>query len=212
MKRLLTLVTTLALVAMFTTPALAQEDPGARLGLQGGISVSSFTGDDAPSGSSSKTGFLAGVTFDYFFSDNFGIGLEGNWLAGLGEKVSESEVKLSYLSFPLTLTGALALGSSEKTWLGLEAGFAANLRLTCDGSIADIPGGTNVDCKDDAESVVWSVPLGASIGFMASDAAVVYLKGRYQLGLSNTFKDVESSSIEAKLSWWEFILGVSFAP
>ena len=117
-------------------------------------------------------------------------------------------MKLSYFSFPLTLAFALPLGEEEKTVLGLEAGIAANLKLTCDGSIADIPGGADVDCGPDAESVLWTVPLGAGIGFMASDKSVVFLKARYQLGLSDAFKDFS----DAKLNWWEFIVGVSFLP
>ncbi len=209
MNRLLTLVATLAMVALFAVPAEAQQKGEAQIALQGGISISSFSGDDVPSDQSSKTGFLAGIGFDYFFSQNWGVGLEANWLSGLGAKsgsgTDEGEVKLSYFSFPLTLMFALPLGESEKTWLGLEAGFAANLNLNCDEGLV---GGTQFDCGDETESVMWSVPLGAAIGFKASDGAIVFLKGRYQLGLNDTFSDATA----AKLNWWEFLVGASFIP
>lgn len=207
MKRALTFVAALALMALYAMPAQAQESP-ARFGLQGGVSVSNFSGD-AVEGTDSKTGFLAGATFDYFFSGNFGLGLEANWLSGLGAKEGDvGEVKLSYISFPLTLTFALPLGDEEKTVLGLEGGIAANLKLNCDATSFELPGGTSDDCGDLAESVAWSVPLGAGIGFATSDKSVVFLKARYQLGLSDTFKDLS----DAKLNWWEFLLGVSFIP
>lgn len=218
MKRILTLVTTLAFVALLAAPAQAQEKGEARFGVQGGISLSNFTGDAVSAietltgGKSSKTGFMAGLLFDYYFSPMLGIGLEANWLSGLGAKFGsesdETEIKLSYFSFPLTLNLGFGLGEEEKVWLGLEAGIAANLTLTCDGSFSDPTAGPSVDCKDDVESIAWTVPLGAGIGFMASDAAVVFLKGRYQLGLSDLPKDVS----DFKMSWWEFILGVSFVP
>ena len=208
MKRFLTLATTLALVAIFAMPAQAQED-AARFGLQGGMSLSSFTGDDVPDDQSSKVGFLAGSTFAYFFSQNWGLGLEANWLSALGAKAGsgteESEIKLSYFSFPLTLHFVFPLGESEKTWLGLQAGISANINLSCDEGPS---GSVNFDCKDDTESFQWAVPLGAGIGFKSSDETVVYLRARYQLGLNDTFNDGRL----AKLNWWEFILGFSYVP
>ncbi len=210
MKRLLTLATTLALVAFIAMPAQAQDKGDARIMVQGGISLASFSGDDVPDDQSSKVGFLAGLGFEYFFAPNWSLAIEGNWLAGLGAKsgsgTTEGEIKLSYFSFPLTLNFAFPLGQSEKTWLGLGAGFAANLNLTCSEGLVGSP--SDFDCKDDTESVMWSVPLNAGIGFKAADAAVVYLNARYQLGLNDTFSD----DTAAKLNWFEFILGVSFYP
>jgi len=203
MRRMLTFVTTLAFVALFAMPAQAQEK-SLRVGLQGGVTSSNLSGDDVESGSTSaKTGFFAGGYLNYFLSDNFSLGLELNWLAGLGAKSSsdDSETKLSYFSFPVSLNAVLPLG--EKMWAGLGAGIAANLRLTCDVTIGGSSGST--DCKDDTESVSWSVPLGAGLGYMMSDTAVLWLGARYQLGLSDVVKDAS-----VKLNWWEFVLGVGF--
>jgi opacity protein-like surface antigen len=211
MKRLITLVTTLALVSLLAAPAQAQQKGEARFGLQGGVTSSSFTGDDVPDDQGSKTGFMAGVLFNYYFSQNWGIGVEGNWLSGVGAKSgsggTEGEIKMSYFSFPLTLNFAFPLGEEQKTWLGLQGGISANLNLTCKEGLT-ASGATEFDCKDETESVAWAVPLGAGIGFQASDAAVVFLRARYQLGLSDTFSD----DTAAKLNFWEFILGASFIP
>ena len=212
MNRVLMLVTTLAFVAIFAMPAQAQMaglQGSSRISLQGGVTSANLSGDDVASGTtSSKTGFLAGVGFNYFLAENWSLSLEGNWLAGLGAKESsgDAETKLSYFSFPLAINFAFPLGESAKTILGLQAGINAMMRLTCnvnDGGLSS----QDVDCKDDTESVSWAVPLGAGIGFKAADAAVVYLKARYQLGLSSVVKDED-----VKINWWEFILGVGFAP
>ncbi len=127
-------------------------------------------------------------------------------LAGLGAKESEgdAETKVSYFAFPVTLNFAFPLGDEEKVWLGLQSGITAMLRLTCDVDL----GGTSsasVDCKDDTESSSFAVPLGATIGFKMSDAAVVYLRGRYELGLSSVVVDED-----VKLNFWEFLVGVGF--
>ena len=202
MKRILTFAAALALVALFAMPAQAQEK-SVRFGLQGGVTSSSFSGDDVPDDSGSKTGFFAGVGFNYFFASNWSLGLEGNWLSGVGAKRTDGEIKLSYFEFPLTLNFAFPLGESEKTWLALQSGFTALLNLTCSEGPT---GSVNIDCKDETNSVAWAVPFGAGIGFQATDAAVVYLRARYQLGLNDTFSD----DTAAKMNIWEFILGVGF--
>jgi hypothetical protein len=204
MKRLITFAATLAFVALCAMPAQAQQTEKVRFALQGGVTSSNLTGDDI-TGTSSKTGFLAGVGFNYFFANNWSLGLEGNWLGGLGAKESdgEAETKVSYFAFPLTLNFAFPLGDEEKVWLGLQSGITAMLRLTCDLDPGGVSG--SVDCKDDTESSNFAVPLGATIGFKMSDAAVIYLRGRYQLGLSSVVQDED-----VKLNFWEFILGVGF--
>lgn len=209
MRRILTFVTTLAFVALFAMPAQAQEKSTVRFGIQGGITSSTISGDDVPDeGISSKTGFWAGGKFNYFFAQNWSVALEANWLSGLGAKFAsgsfESETKISYFAFPLTINFAFPLGDEEKTWIGLSSGFTTMLRLTCDVTDSDV-GSTSEDCKDDTESTGFAVPFAAMIGFKASDAAVVYLGARYQLGLSEVAKD-----LDWKLNWWEFTLGVGF--
>jgi opacity protein-like surface antigen len=209
MNRILTSVTTLAFVAIFAMPAQAQVQGSSRLLLQGGITSANLSGDDVASGStSSKTGFLAGVGFNYFFAENWSLSLEGNWLAGLGAKEAngDGETKLSYFSFPVGINFAFPLGENEKTWLGLQSGITANLRLTCNFNDGG-PSSQDESCKEDSESVSIAVPLGAGIGFKAADAAVVFLTARYQLGLSSVDK-----TDDVKINWWEFIVGVGFAP
>jgi len=204
MKRILTFAAALAFVALYAMPAQAQQTEKVRFALQGGITSSNLSGDDI-SGTSSKTGFLGGVGFNYFFAKNWSLGLEGNWLAGLGAKESDgdAETKVSYIAVPVTLNFAFPLGDEEKVWLGLQSGITTMLRLTCDLN----PGGVSasVDCKDDTKGSSFAVPLGATIGLKMSDAAVVYLRGRYELGLSSVVEDED-----VKLNFWEFILGVGF--
>jgi hypothetical protein len=202
MRRILTLVAVLALVALFAMPAQAQEK-SVRIGVQAGMTSSSLSGDDVPDDASSKTGFFAGGYFNYMFAKNWGVSVEGNWLAGVGAKDSEGEIKLSYLEFPLGLNFVFPLGESEKTWLGLQSGITAMINLSCkEGPTENV----NIDCKDETESVAWAVPFGASLGFKMSDAAVVWLGARYQLGLNDVFSD----DTAAKLNIWEFLVGVGF--
>ncbi len=151
----------------------------------------------------SKTGFLAGATFNYFFAPNWSLGLEGNWLSGVGAKDDEGEIKLSYFTFPVTVNFDFPLGQNEKTWIGLQTGITPMLNLNCEEGPT---GSVNIDCKDETNSVAWAVPLGAGIGFKMSDAAVIYLRARYELGLSDTFSD----DTAAKMNVWEFILGAGF--
>jgi len=202
MRRILTLVTALAFVALFAMPAQAQEK-STRFGLQAGITSSSFSGDDVPDDLGSMTGFFAGAYFNYFLSSNLSLALEGNWLAGVGAKNDEGEIKLSYIAIPITLNYVFPLGQSEKTWLGLGAGITTMINLSCDEGPT---GSVTIDCKDDTKSTAWSVPLGATLGFKMSDAAVVWLGARYQLGLTDTFSD----DTAAKLNFWEFLVGVGF--
>ena len=201
MKRILTLATTLVLVALFAMPAQAQET--ARFGFQVGITSSTFSGDDVPDDVGSKSGFLAGVTFNYFLAPSWSLGLEGNWLSGVGAKDDEGEIKLAYFAFPVTVNFDFPLGQNEKTWIGLQTGITPMLNLTCEEGPT---GSVNIDCKDETNSVAWAVPLGAGIGFMMSDTAVIYLRARYELGLSDTFSD----DTAAKMNVWEFILGAGF--
>ena len=208
MRRILTLVTALAFVALFAMPAQAQEKGSTRFAIQGGITSSNISGDEVPDeGVSSKTGFWAGGKFNYFFAQNWSVALEANWLSGLGAKFSsgsfESEAKLSYFAFPVTLNFAFPLGQNEKTWLNFSSGITTMLRLTCSFTDNDL-GSSSEDCKDQSESTAFSVPFGAMIGFKATDAAVVYLGARYQLGLTDVNTD------DWKINFWEFILGVGF--
>jgi len=208
MRRILTFVATMALVALFAMPAQAQEK-SVRFGVQAGVTTSSFSGDDVPDDAGSKTGFFGGMYLNYMFSQNWGVSIEGNWLAGVGAKsgsgVTEGEIKMSYLEFPLALNFVFPLGANEKTWLGLQSGITAMLNLTCKEGLTS-SGSIEVDCKDETESVAWAIPFGATLGFKMSDAAVVWFGARYQLGLSDVFND----DTAAKLNIWEFLVGVGF--
>lgn len=211
MKRIFTFAMAVAFVALWAMPAHAQEEK-VRFGLQGGVTVSSLSGNDVDS--DARTGFFGGFYFNYLFSPNWTIGIEGNWLSGIGAKnVTDSDptgipvdipvdLKMSYVELPVTFNFVFPLGESEKAWLRLQSGITPMLNLTCKVSLA---GSSNeADC-DDEESVLWAVPFGAALGFKLSDAAVAWLGARYQLGLSNAFKD-----LDAKHQTWEFLAGVDF--
>ncbi len=81
MKRVFTYAMAFAFVALWAMPAQAQEE-SVRFGLQGGVTVSSLSGNDVDS--DTRTGFFGGLYFNYLFSPNWTIGIEGNWLSGIG--------------------------------------------------------------------------------------------------------------------------------
>jgi opacity protein-like surface antigen len=205
MMRIFTIVAAIAFLVVLAMPAQAQEKK-VRFGLQGGVTVSSLSGNDVDS--DTRTGFFGGLYFNYLFSPNWTIGIEGNWLSGIGAKnVTNSDptgipvdLKMSYFELPVTFNFVFPLGESEKAWLRLQTGITPMLNLTCKVSLADTS--SEVDC-DDEESVLWAVPFGAALGFKLSDAAVAWLGARYQLGLSNAFED-----LDAKHQMWEFLAGV----
>jgi opacity protein-like surface antigen len=214
MKRAFTAVASLALVASYAMPAQGQEET-VKFGLQGGVTVSTVSGDDVAS-ADSRTGFVAGGYFSYMFSSNFALAAEANWMSGLGAKnvlgtdAGESDplfdVKASYLAFPVTLSFVFPLSDDEGVWLGLQSGITPMLNLTCDYNIAG--SSQTVKCEDTGEtvtSVLWSVPFGAAIGYRMTDATVVWLGARYQLGLTDAIEDSA-----AKINTWEFLLGVGF--
>ena len=211
MKRIFTFAMAITFVALWAMPAQAQEE-AMRFGLHGGVTVSSLSGNDADS--DTRTGFFGGLYFNYLFSPYWTIGIESNWLSGIGAKnVTDSDstgipidipvdLKMSYFEFPVTLNFVFPLGESEKVWLRLQSGITPMLNLTCKVSLAG--SSSEVDC-DDEESVLWAVPFGAAFGMRVTDAAVAWIGARYQLGLSNAFKD-----LDAKHQTWEFLAGVGF--
>ena len=210
MNRFLTLATTFALLAVLAAPAQAQEEK-VRFGLQGGVTMSKLSGDDVVS-SDSRTAFAAGGYFNYTFAKNFTFAIEGNWLSGLGgEKVVTSDptepdvdLKMSYIAIPVTLNFVFPFTDEEKAWFALQSGIVPMISLTCKVTESDSATATEEDCGNE-ESVVWAIPFGARLGYKFSDAAVGWIGGRYNLGLSNAFENVE-----AKHQTWEFLVGVGF--
>ena len=108
-----------------------------------------------------------------------------------------------YLDLSLQAKYSYALDTVKiQPYIGGEAGYLLAANVEFDSSARS----TEVDVKDDANSVVWGLVFGSD--FVLAEHFILGV--RYDLGLTNIIKDVDDQEVEGKFRTWMFSLGYQF--
>jgi hypothetical protein len=188
----------LACLAIVATEAEAQQ--GLELGVRGGVSVASISGDLADTfDKSNTTGFAGGVFL------NYDAGLLGFQVAGqYTQKGSEFDageaidnISLDYFEIPAVIKLGIPLGIAKPSVFG---GAQLGFNTSCD------QGGE--DCSDNVKSTDWSGVAGADVAFYLGSISL-WVDGRYNFSFSdvNNADDVVG---DLKNRNWTFQGGVAF--
>lgn len=193
------LIVALAAVALVSTQAEAQQ--GLELGVRGGASVASASGDLADTfDSSNLTGFVGGLFL------NYDMGILGFQVGGQytqkGSKLDVGQAvedfSLNYIEFPAVLKAGIPLGIFKPSVFG---GVGLGFNTGCDQE--------GTDCGDDVKSTEWTGIAGADVAIYLGSISL-WVDGRYNFGLSDinnagdVFGDLKNRS-------WTFQGGVAFA-
>jgi opacity protein-like surface antigen len=211
MKRQLIFCVIVALTLFVSQVTLAQDNPinlGARLGLNFGDA--SFD-PDLPSGvtTSMRTGFAFGAYGEIGVAENFFIAGEFLYLqSGLVSKEDAEEAtwKVDYFAIPISAKYKFAIENSTikpYVFAGPTLGF--NLS-------AKVSDGTEVDIKDNIESINFALHFGAGAEFEVTPGTNLFFDASYGLGLSDIYKESEGVTDNQKINSRDIGIkaGVSF--
>lgn len=193
MKRFLV---TLSVIAMFAFAAQAQA-AGMYAGVKGGVNIANVGGDDAPDGSSSRTGFMGGLFVGKHVSENIGFRLEGLYVqkgAKADEEITpgntvEVTSKLDYIEFPILFVYTFPAG--EKMDFNLFAGPTLGFNMTAK---AEADGGESADI-DNIKSFEFGGAIGAGLEHKMASGKAIGLDVRYSMG-ATSIVDVSDVSIK----------------
>ena len=195
---------TLTVAAVFAFGfANAQET---KFGVKGGLNVANLTGDEDED-NSSKVGFHVGGFVEIKVSDKFSVQPELLFSTqGTQAEYSESgvsfkaKINLSYLNIPVMAKYYVAEGFSLEA--GPQIGFLTSAKYKIESEGND----SEVDAKDDFESVDFGVNFGAGYDFTENLSVGL----RYNLGLSNVYKTEAGDDFKNSNNVFSVSLGYKF--
>ncbi len=200
MKRVFTFGLALAFAAILVKPADAQMPGNIVLGLQGGGTYSTVTGDDVTD-KSYDFSFMGGVHAGFRSNQYWAVQLEANYVelkskdvtAGGPVPVTAGKLKVTYLDIPLTIQAVIP--ATEMLAFTIYGGGALGIKLSCDAD--------GVDCKDSMKSTAFSLPFGAMLGYELAGGSIIGLDLRYVLGITDVFETgaLKTNSFQAMLRW-----------
>jgi hypothetical protein len=162
----------------FAAQAQAQ---GMYAGIKGGVNIANVGGDDAPDGTSSRTGFMGGLFIGKNVSENIGFRLEGLYVQK-GAKGGTPEVteKLDYIEFPLLFVYTFPAGETLdfNLFAGPTFGFNMNAKVE------------DTDIGDQIKSFEFGAAIGAGIEHKMASGKGLGLDVRYSLGATSIAEDV----------------------
>lgn len=176
-----------AAMMVVTLAAKAQSEVGSiMLQPKVGMTIASLSEDYTKS----KVGLIAGVEGEYQVSAPFSVtagllySMEGTKYDGGGDSF-----KMDYLNIPVLANYYVIKGLAIKA--GVQFGFLMSAKYG------------DFDVKDGCETFNFSIPVGLSYEYQN-----FVLDGRYNIGLSDTDKDPDSS---AKTQTFQITIGYKFA-
>ena len=132
----------------------------------------------------SRWGGTAGLFAAFRASRQTVISLEALWTQKGG-----SPVRMDYLEIPLTFGASMPTGNGD--WRArFYTGIGIAFKLSCNST--DSFGSINFDC-DNANSTEWSWPFGLLLARVNPNGSIFGFDIRYNYGLSDTFKNLNSS-------------------
>jgi hypothetical protein len=145
-------------------------------GVLGGATVGDLGGGGGVLNTNSRWGGTAGVFVGAQNWNYVAFSLEGNW-----EQKGGGDVRLDYISVPLTVGGVVNTGSdlSARLYGGVGIGFKVGCKSSEFG----------VDC-DRAKGTEWTLPIGFMFGRSTGSGRFVALDVRYVVPLSHPFENL----------------------
>jgi hypothetical protein len=191
----------LLVASMFSPPeASAQTIIGAKAGIN--IANVTFSGDGVSASADSRTAFVGGAFAQFGIGSPWFIQPEVLY-SSKGSKSDDVALKVDYLEVPVLLGAAFPLSNSALKPM-VFAGPSVGFKLSCDEA--------GFDCSDEVKSVDFALVFGGGIQYALS-SVVLFLDGRYNLGLTNVAEVeeiVEEFDFSAKNRTWQFMAGVGF--
>ena len=161
-----------------------------------GLNVTNLTGGG--SDAKYKAGFVGGAELEYHVSPTVGISggvlysMQGTKYNGQYKSTKfDGNINLNYINIPILANVYVADGLALKA--GVQPGFNVSSKISASP--------LELDIKDGVNSVDFSIPVGISYEY-----ANVCLDARYNIGVTNTFKDSDNS----RNSVFQLTLGYKF--
>lgn len=212
MKKALGILTAVAVTAAAAADASAQT----RLGIRGGLSLSTLSGDELVD-VGSRTGVNVGATLLFGLGEgNLGLQL-GAGIADKGASVTfgddegdaDASINLTYIEIPVLLHYAVPTQGSISPHF--VAGPALSFEMGCD--IDGVAGGVSVSLPcEDAGLPVSSFDIGimggAGVDIATSSALTITFDALYNYGLSTV--DGSDDPDDVKNRAWSFLAGLAF--
>jgi opacity protein-like surface antigen len=211
-----------ALLCAFAFGAAPLAAQSVTIGPMAGVSISTFSGDDADAFSEtgldfdkgSRTGFAVGGFAEFEFGSNFaiepqllyvqkGARYSGAVDDGSGSLLDVSAgINLDYIQLPVLFKAELRKPDNKLTpsvFIGPAIGFNLGCTITAEGDGQD----ASEDCPDDTfKSTDFSLVFGAGLEFNRFS-----LQGRYDMGLGSV---ADADDVDVKNSGWLITLGYGF--
>jgi len=204
MKRLAIAV---LIAVLAVTPCLfSHARAGAALGVKGGLTVSSWWGEDT-AGEDMKAGFLGGAYFTYMFNDKFGIQPEFLYhRKGIKEEFLGVELtwNLDYIEIPILFKIVIPTESAVTPGFIVGPALAFNVNSTVKGEY--LGQSAEEDASDITSDMDLGFVLGLNVGFDIGSAEILF-DLRYTLGFMTIDDEGDASVRNAAFS---FMAGVAF--
>jgi hypothetical protein len=172
------LVVALALVV--ATPAFAQRGVSrTTLALSAGATTSDLEGGVIIRNTSSRWGFIGGLSGVFRTSQNSMVALEANYVQKGGANVA----RLDYIEIPF-LFGAIIPTMDERLHFDFYTGIGLGFKVSCSAD-ADPP---VEDVCDRAKGTEWTWPIGLAVLVRSASGKYFGLDGRYSISISDAFE------------------------
>lgn len=195
-KRLLTVVMLCVVAGAGSRVEAQSANANARIGVMGGINLSTFSGEDSADDLENRMGLLAGLSYARPRPGSFGFEMDLLFSAK-GAKSSDGPndvtFKLNYLELPVLLRYDFATTGGIRPHLSAGPSFA--LRTGCSGEGSSNGVSVSVDCdelQDALNSEFKSIDVGATVGGgldFAVGRNTFTVGARYTIGLVSIVED-----------------------
>ena len=171
----------LALAAAVTfasaSPSLAQSSK-AGIAISAGATTSDIEGGVIVRNTSSRWGFIGGLTGFFRTSRNSSVALEVNYVQKGGRDVA----RLDYIDIPF-LIGAVIPTDNDRLNFNFYTGIGLGIKVSCSPDEASpVP-----DLCDRTKGTEWSWPVGLAFVVRSQSGNFFGLDGRYSIGISDAF-------------------------
>ncbi len=179
-------------------------------GVKGGVNLGDITGDNAPTNTSMRTGFMGGGFIGGDLAGQFGIrgevlytqkGVDGDIRTKDGD-VHPGHARLDYIDVPVLFDAQLPAG--DRFGFDVFAGPSFNFNIKSEVETED---GLE-DRKDSTKSFEFGAVVGGGLRYALSSVSII-ADVRYSLGASTISEDVAGQSVDAKNRGIGFAAGVS---
>jgi hypothetical protein len=200
MKKLLLSVFLISgFICLSTTNAQAQ------LGIKAGYNSANFNDTDAST--DSRSGFTAGLTYDFGIpmspiTIQPGVFYAQKGVSSSGE-IGNGEIKLDYIEIPVVAKFDFILDNPLLTphvYFGPYLGF--NINAEAEGSLDGSDGSSSVDISDETKGTDFGVVVGAGADITKFNVGL-----RYSAGLTDI---AENDNIDGKNGVFSIVAGINF--